>query len=626
VQCGFCIPGILVRASHLVREGKTEDRDAVSQALTGHICRCTGYARILDGIQTAGEAYKNGGELPRKEPRHHFYFGEEYGLERNPQFSKPNRKNGVGDSPSRYRGIDQALGEKPFIDDMFVPDMLNAAPVLSAHPRAKILAIDTTAAEAMPGVVRVITAKDSIGPRGTGLTIPDLPIFVAVGETTCCVGDMLALVVADSMFHARKAAGKVEIKYEVLPPVTDPFKALEPESPQVHAPGNVHVAPNLLEAIAFSRGDVDAGLAKSTHIIEQTFQTQAVEPAFLEPEACLALPQGDGVKVFSQSQGSTFDHREVARVLGLPMEKVEVELASSGGSFGAKEEVSIQVQTALAAYLMKKPVKTVLTRKESTQLHPKRHPMNLQFTVGADAEGHLLAVKVRIVGDTGAYAGTGGKCLLRAACHSCGPYRVPNVDVVSKAVFTNNPTSGAMRGFGSNQAQFAMEGIMDILAERVGVDGSDIRDRNVLGPGDAFGTGQIMRDSVGIRATLEAVKDIYKKAKYKGLGCGIKSTGIGNGTIDSGHVLIRVLDGGKLEIMTGYTEMGQGLFTTVRHGRRALPHWAAPRHNARPANWPWISSTRRSKSLWVVNIAAIICAISRRVLERRMRLIIRPHT
>ena len=213
---------------------------------------------------------------------------------------------------------------------------------------------------------------------------------------------------------------------------------------------------------------------------------------------------------------------------------------------------------------MKRPVKTVLTRRESTQLHPKRHPMVLKYKVGADAEGHLLAVQASIVGDTGGYAGTGGKCLLRAACHACGVYRVPHVDVEARAVFTNNPTSGAMRGFGSNQAQFAMEGVMDILASRVGVDGYDIRIRNVLLPGDAFGTGQIMRESCGIRQTLEAVKDIYKNAKYAGIGCGIKSTGIGNGTIDSGHALIRVLAGGRLEALTGYTEMGQGLFTTVR--------------------------------------------------------------
>jgi xanthine dehydrogenase molybdenum-binding subunit len=351
----------------------------------------------------------------------------------------------------------------------------------------------------------------------------------------------------------------------VYQPVRDPFAAMQPGAPQVHAPGNLHVHPNLLDITAFSRGDVDAALAASTHIIEQTFQTQPVDPAFLEPEACLAIPQGRGLKVFSQSQGSQFDQAQIARTLNLAAEEVEIALASSGGSFGAKEELSIQVQTALAAHLLGRPVKTVLTRKQSTQLHPKRHPMTLSYTVGADAEGRLLAVRTRIVGDVGGYAGTSAKCLLRAACHCCGPYRVPNVDAEAKAVFTNNPTSGAMRGFGTNQAHFAMEGIMDMLAERVGVDGYDIRERNILNPGDAFATGQIMRESVaGLRRSLEAVKDIYKNARYAGIGCGIKSTGIGNGTIDSGHAAIRVLEGGRLDVQTGYTEMGQGLFTTIR--------------------------------------------------------------
>ncbi len=562
VQCGFCIPGIAIRASSLLRKGVTGDREAVAQALSGHICRCTGYARILDSIQTAGEAWNNGKHITRTEPRRDFFFGEEFGLKRTTPSSQI--PGGVGTSPSRYYGIQQTLGERPFIGDMRVPGMLHAAPVLSDHPRAKVLAIDATVASGMPGVVRILTAADVPGNRGTGLNIPDLPIFVAEGETTCCVGDMLALVVADTPFHARQAAQQVKVDYEVLPPVTDPFEALEPGAPQVHAPGNLHVHPNLLETTAFSRGDVDAALAASTHIIEQTWATQPIDPAFLEPEACLALPQGKGIKVFSESQGSTYDHSQIARVLNLPMEDVEIELAASGGAFGAKEELSIQAQTALAAYLLGQPVKTVLTRKESTQLHPKRHPMTLKYTVGADAEGRLLAARVRIVGDTGAYAGTGGKCLLRAACHSCGPYSVPNVDIEAKAVFTNNPTSGAMRGFGTNQAHFAIEGVMDILAEKVGVDGYDIRERNVLRPGDAYATGQIMRDSVGILQTLQAVKDIYKSARYAGIGCGIKSTGIGNGTIDSGHAKIRVLEGGRLEILTGYTEMGQGVFTTIR--------------------------------------------------------------
>ena len=567
VQCGFCIPGILVRASSLLRQGCAGDREAVAKALDGHLCRCTGYARIIDAIQTAGQAWSNGGSVKNKEPRRHFYFGEEFGASRNPAFAEETNANGngVGHSSLRYRGLEQALGEKPFVDDMRVPGMLHASPVLSAHPRAKVRAIRTDAALAMPGVMRIFTAADVPGERGTGLNVPDLPIFVAAGETTCNVGDFLALVVADSAFHARQATEKVEVDYEVLPPVTDPFAALEPGAPQVHALGNLHVSPNLIETTAFARGDVDVALAIATHIIEQTFSTQPIEIAFLEPEACLALPQGKGIKVHTQSQGSIFDQRQIAKVLKMPLEDVEIELAASGGAFGAKEELSIQAQTALAAYLLGRPVKTVLTRKQSTQHHVKRHPMTMHYTVGADAEGHLLAVRARIVGDAGGYAGTSGKCLLRAACHSCGPYRVPSVDVNSKAVYTNNPTSGAMRGFGTNQAHFAMEGIMDILAEKVGVDGYDIRIRNILNPGDAFATGQIMRESVlGLRRSLEAVKDLYKNSKYAGIGCGIKSTGIGNGTVDSGHILIRVVEGGRVDILTGYTELGQGLFTTIR--------------------------------------------------------------
>jgi CO/xanthine dehydrogenase Mo-binding subunit/aerobic-type carbon monoxide dehydrogenase small subunit (CoxS/CutS family) len=567
VQCGFCIPGILVRGSSLLRQGCTDDRDVVAKALDGHLCRCTGYARIIDAIQTAGEAWNNGGNIKRKEPRRHFYFGEEFGASRNPVFANESNGNGngVGRSSLRYRGIEQALGEKAFVDDMRVPGMLHAAPVLSAHPRAKVLAIRTAGALAMPGVVRIFTAADVPGERGTGLNVPDLPVFVAAGETTCNVGDFLALIVADSAFHARQAAEKLEADYEVLPPVTDPFAALEPGAPQVHAPGNLHVSPNLIETTAFARGDVDTALASAAHVIEQTFSTQPIEIAFLEPEACLALPQGKGVKVHTQSQGSIFDQRQIAKILKLPLEDVEIELAASGGAFGAKEELSIQAQTALAAYLLGRPVKTVLTRKQSTQHHVKRHPMTMHYTVGADAEGRLLAVRARIVGDAGGYAGTSGKCLLRAACHSCGPYRVPNVDMNSKAVYTNNPTSGAMRGFGTNQVHFAMEGIMDILAEKVGVDGYEIRIRNILNPGDAFATGQIMRESVlGLRRSLEAVKDLYRNSKYAGIGCGIKSTGIGNGTVDSGHILIRVVEGGRVDILTGYTELGQGLFTTIR--------------------------------------------------------------
>jgi len=566
VQCGFCTPGIVVRASSLLENGQASSRESIAKALDGHLCRCTGYKRIIDAIQTAGEAWNDHHEMPRSEPLHHSYFGEEFGLKRNPATTpNGNVKNGIGSSASRLGGAKQTLGDKPFVDDMRVAGMLHGAMVLTPHPRARVLGIDFSAALEMPGVLRVLTAGDVHGQRGTGMAVPDLPIFVGVGETTCCVGDFVAMVVADTQFHARQAAAKVKVDYEVLKPLTDPFEALDPNATQVHPPGNMYVHGNLIDTTAFSRGDVEAAFATAAHVIEAKFQTQPIEPAFLEPEACLAIPQGRGMKVHTQSQGSLSDQQQIAKILNLPLEAIEIALAASGGGFGAKEELSIQGQTALAAYLLQRPVKVVLTRKQSTQHHVKRHPMTLQYKVAADAEGRLLAVKARIVGDAGGYAGTSGKCLLRAACHSCGPYRVPNVDVESKAVYTNNPTSGAMRGFGTNQAHFAMEGIMDILAERLGVDGYDIRERNILNPGDAFATGQIMRPSVrGLRETLEAVKGIYKNSKFAGLACGIKSTGIGNGTVDSGHIKIRVLEGGRLQVLNGYTEMGQGVYTATQ--------------------------------------------------------------
>jgi xanthine dehydrogenase molybdenum-binding subunit len=592
VQCGFCIPGIVVRASTLVERGKTGDRAAIAKALDGHLCRCTGYGRIIDAIQTAGEGAANGGHLTRTEPRRNSFFGEPFGLCRNPAFAKSNGNgagHGIGRSIPRQDGSAQTLGDKPFIDDLRVPGMLHGAMVLTEHPRARIRKIHTTEAAAMPGVVRVLTAADVPGFRGTGLNDPDQPVFVAEGELTCCVADFLAMVVADTQFHARQAAKAVKIDYEVLEPLTDPFEALKPGATLVHSADTFRPTPtNVLQpTTAFARGDVDAALAKATHVIEATFQTQPVEIAFLEPEACLAEPLGKGVKVYTDSQGSVYDHQQIAKVLNLDPKDVEIVLLASGGAFGAKEELSIQAQTAIASRLLGRPVKTVLTREQSTQHHVKRHAMTVKLTVGADADGHLLALRSRIVADAGGYHTTSAKCALRAACHSTGVYRVPNVDVESKAVYTNNPNAGAMRGFGSNQAQFAMEGVMDMLAERVGVDGWDIRERNILNPGDRFGTGQVMRESVrGIRATLEAVKDVYKRSKYKGIGCGIKSTGLGNGTIEGGHIVIRVLEGppsrdsasagqvppsrdgasarqARLEIRNGYTELGQGLYTAT---------------------------------------------------------------
>lgn len=562
LQCGFCTPGIVVRAASMLEHGKAGTRDEIEKALSGHLCRCTGFTRIVDAIQTAGEVWESGEWPNGDEPRNPWFFGEQFGLERTTE-AKP---GGIGSSSPRYQGKDHALGDKPYVADMSIPGMLHGAVVLSAHARARFLAMDESTTEVADGVVRILTAADVPGARSVGLIRPDWPVFVAVGEITRCVGDVLALVLADTQYHARRAAETLgaSVEYEVLEPVTDPVAALEPDAPHVHEGGN------LLDTCAFSRGDVDAALASAAHVVQETFVTQRIEHAFLEPEACLAVPDatagngsGPSLKIYTQGQGVHEDQEQIASVLGIEPGALDVELVANGGAFGGKEDLSIQAHTALAAMLTGRPVQTVLTREQSLRIHPKRHPITLHYTVGADAEGRLTAVRARIIGDTGAYASVGMKVLERAAGHSCGPYRVPAVDIEAKTVYTNNPPCGAMRGFGANQASFGIEGVMDILAEKVGVDGYDIRDRNIMESGDRFATGQRMTGSCGIRQTLEAVRDIYKSSPRAGIGCGIKNTGIGNGMDDSGRILLRVLEGGRIEILTGYTEMGQGMNTIL---------------------------------------------------------------
>ena len=401
---------------------------------------------------------------------------------------------------------------------MRVPGMLHGAMVLTEHPRARILKIHIDEAAAMPGVVRVFTAADVPGFRGQGLNDPDQPIFVAEGELTCCVADFLAMVVADTQFHARQAAAKVRIDYEVLEPLTDPFEALKPGAPLVHPAETFAPRPsNVLQpTTAFSRGDVDAALATARTSSRRPSRRSRSRSRSSSPRRAWRCRGKRRAASTPTARVRSTTTQQIAKVLNLDPKDVEIALVASGGAFGAKEELSIQGQTAIAATLLGRPVKTVLTREQSTQHHVKRHAMRVKLTVGADADGHLLALRSRIVADAGGYHTTSAKCALRAACHSCGVYRIPNVDVEAKAVYTNNPNAGAMRGFGSNQAQFAMEGVMDMLAEKVGVDGWDIRERNILNPGDKLGTGQVMRESVrGIRETLDAVKDVYKQREVQ---------------------------------------------------------------------------------------------------------------
>jgi selenium-dependent xanthine dehydrogenase len=540
VQCGFCIPGIALRAKWLLDRKPRPTRAEIARAIDVHLCRCTGYVRILDAIDLLARAR----------------LGEPL-----PDLPSDGR---VGQSLPRYRAADLVLGTKSFVADLTRQNMLHAVVVQSAHARARVRSIDISRAAGLPGVVRIVTAADVPGDRWYGLIERDWPGLVAAGEEARCVGDVLAVVAAETAWTAREAAGLIELDYEVLPPVLDTDAALAPGAPRVNPRHD-----NLLSHTTLRRGHADAVLATSAHVVSGTWTTQRIEHLFLEPESALAEPMDDGhrLRLYTQGQGIFDDRRQVATFLGVEEDRIEVELVPSGGAFGGKEDVSIQPHAALLAWLTGRPVRVTLSREQSIRMHPKRHPIRMEYTVGCDAAGHLTAVRARMIGDSGAYASVGGKVLERAAGHACGPYRVPHVDVEARAVYTNNPPCGAMRGFGANQAHFAMEACMDLLARKAGLDPWEMRWRNALRAGDSFATGQVLEHSVGLTKTLRAVKGEYDRAlregRAVGIACGIKNSGIGNGAQEWGKVRLVVEGDETVTLYNGYTEMGQGLLTVL---------------------------------------------------------------
>ena len=539
LQCGFCIPGIALRAKHLIDKNPDPTRAEIAKAIDVHLCRCTGYVKIVDAIELLAKA-RRGEPIP-----------------------EPVTDGGVGKSLQRYQGLDLVLGERPYVADMKREGMLYGVLVLSDHARARVVSIDTSKAEALPGVHAVATAADVPGERWYGLLYADWPGFVAIGEEVRCVGDVVAAVAAEDLFTAEAAAALIEVEYEVLEAVLDPERSIEAGAPQVNP-----TKPNAMGHSLIARGDVDEALAGSTHQVSGTFRTQRIEHLFLEPECALAEPLPDGkLALYTQGQGIFDDRRQVAGFLAMAEEDLYVELVPNGGAFGGKEDMSVQSQTALLAKMTGRPVRTTLTREQSIRLHPKRHPITMHYEVGCDAEGHLTAIRARMIGDTGAYASVGAKVLERAAGHACGPYRVENVHVEATSAYTNNPPCGAMRGFGANQSNFALESCLDMLAEKAGVDRWQIRRQNAVKVGDIFSTGQILEKSVGIIKTLEAVKDIYyeatKAGKSVGIACGIKNTGIGNGVEEWGKCRLVVEEDQTVSLYNGYTEMGQGLLTVL---------------------------------------------------------------
>jgi len=531
LQCGFCTPGIIMKVWPLLNQGFVTEKE-INKALNSNLCRCTGYKKVTKSCLSAAQALRN-----------------------NTKIVLPQSSGKVGESLPKYDSLRLATGEAPYVADLKFEGMVHGALKFSEHPRAKVLKIDYGAAEKLAGVLRIFTAEDIPGERFTGLIVQDWPMMVKVGEITRYVGDVLAGVVAETEKIAREAVALIEVEYEVLTPVTDPFEALSAKSPQIHENGN------LLSTTEIERGDANQAEKESAFVSKGTYKTQRIEHAFLEIECCVALPLEEGVKVFSQSQGVYEDRNSIRKILGLPEEKVVVVLMPNGGGFGGKEDISVQGHAALFAHLLQVPVRVALTRPESLCMHPKRHPMVMEMSLGCDKNGKLTFVKADIIGDTGAYASVGMKVLERAAGHATGAYTIPVVKLRSRAVYTNNVPCGAMRGFGVNQINFAIESCVDELCVKGGFDRWQIRYDNALQPGDRTSTGQKITSGIGIQKTLLAVKEQFQNAKYAGIACGMKNTGIGNGVQDESKVRVVIDSPTEITIHHGWTEMGQGVFT-----------------------------------------------------------------
>ncbi len=546
VQCGFCIPGMVICAKGLLDQNPNPSRTEIAFAIRNNFCRCTGYKKIIDGISLAARMLRE--NLSPED------------MEREKEEGKDGQEGGsplkVGAAIHRIDVEGKVLGTGEYVDDLELPGMVYGSAVRSKYPRAKVLAIRTEAAKALPGVVCVLTKEDVPGKNKVGHLKQDWDTMIGVGEITHYLGDAIALVAAETPEILEQAKALVEVDYEELSPMTCPADSLAKGAPDLHEGGNVLSHEHLV------RGNADEVIAASKYKVTRHYETPWTEHAFLEPEAAVAFPFDDGVFIYSSDQGTYDTRHETSILLGLPPEKVIVENKLVGGGFGGKEDVTVQHHAALIAYLTKRTVKCRLTRKESLLIHPKRHPMSIDMTTACDENGKLTAMKAVVVADTGAYASLGGPVLQRACTHAAGPYNYQVIDIDGKAIYTNNPPAGAFRGFGVTQTCFATECNLNLLAEMAGISPWEIRYRNAIRPGQVLPNGQIADASTGLAETLEAVKESYESSPYAGIACAMKNAGVGVGLPDTGRVRLLVEDG-KVHIHAGASCIGQGLGTVL---------------------------------------------------------------
>jgi xanthine dehydrogenase molybdenum-binding subunit len=481
----------------------------------------------------------------------------------------------VGQSVARPDEAAKVTGRARYTDDYVFPGMLHGRTKRSEHPHARIVRIDVDRARAVPGVRAVLTYRDVPGQNAHGLVYRDWPCLAA--DKVRYLGDAVAIVAADLPEIAAAAVDLIAVEYEPLPVVGDPVYARSPEAPIIHEDWKTG---NLLKHIKVRHGDVDQGFEQADVVVEHTYHTPTVEHAFLEPECSIAVPAGydaehDKLTIYVGSQIPYQDRSQVAAILGVPDEAVRIRGTLIGGGFGGKEDLAAQAHVALLAQATGRPVKMLYSRQESLLFHPKRHATQITIKTGARQDGTLVALTAELYGDGGAYASLSDKVMTRATTHATGPYVLPHARIDCYAMYTNNPPSGAFRGFGVTQSAFAVESNMDILAEALGIDPLELRIRNAQRVGTVTATGQLLRESVGLLRTLEEVRSAMHatagEAPFRwgwregetaygwGVACAYKNTGLGGGAPDKAAAEVEAFEDGTVEVRTSAADMGQGL-------------------------------------------------------------------
>jgi aldehyde oxidoreductase len=575
IQCGFCTPAMVLSTIALLRENADPSEREIRTALDPVLCRCTGYASIVRAVRRAAAVMR--GAPPTTEPSPIRYV---------PVAAARPDHAAVGRSVLRVDAVAKVTGAPLFADDQRAPGTLYGALAFGDADHARLTAVETSAAQGAPGVVRVLTAADIPGRNGFGLFVPHQPVLAA--DEIRWRGEPVAVVIARSPEEARRAARLVSVVSDPLPVLHDPAEALAPGAPSLHDGGNV------AETVRFRRGDPEDAFAGADLVIEGVYETQPVEHAYLEPESCLAVPEGDDgsdrpgrITVYTANQGSGAFRSMIAASLAIPEERVRVVYTPAGGGFGGKEEPTVQIHAALAALILGVPVRITLDRAESLRVSTKRHAARIEIAHAVRSDGTLLAVRTRTVCDAGAYLSLTKPVVFRTAVMAGGPYVVPNADVESRGVYTNTNPSGAFRGFGSTQISFAVEVQMNRIAAALGLDPVELRRRNALATGLLSATGHRLGGGVGYRETLDAVGEAIERERRAveaeradagavgrgenapapligfGIASAYKNVGIGKGLPDEASAAVEWAPDGTCTVYVGATDMGQGSDTTM---------------------------------------------------------------